>query len=703
MNLSARLKFFFLFAFFVLVFTACKKNKLKKTAWESEILLPVAHGSLGIPDLNMDSILTIDTSSLLHLVYQSTLYNLSLVEQDIKVPDTAINSVVRLDSIKIDDRKIDFPITLGMLARSDQSGVGALILALHGTTAPLPAVNNLSSNGIQLDATSIFENALIDSGYLDITIKNEFPVPIENVIFQLSNESNGQIVIQDTFPLIPKGASLTHTFDLAGKWIDGHMVGNLLNLDSPGSNGVPVLIDTNKAITISFFTHGLSIIEATAIFPAQNLIDISDEVVYDMGGPEFTSMKIRSGNLIIAAINTIEDSLKLHYTIPGAISSSGEAVDIFASAAPAPPGGSTQILKSFDLAGYTIDLTGFNHNKSNTFYNTFTAGIDSSGKLIHLSLSDSVSVTYGLQNIVPEFVKGYLGQHSFTVGPAAAPFNLFNIVKQGSISLEKADMRFSIYNHMGVEGNIRVNSITGINSKSGQQINLTAPVIGQNIPLKRAFLNPNSTGVTSILLDNQNSNIKALIENMPDQLQYQLDFSINPNGNTFNYQDFAYYDDVLQATMDLDIPISLQAQALTMLDTNTFDLGLNNEDFAPLQSATFTLYLENGFPIDAEVQVYFLDHSFNMIDSLFAGSQLIHAATLNPADCMVDQKVKSDLSADFDLSEISLINSAGYAVIKIILNTPTYNPCNGPIKIYSHYAINYKLAARLKLLLNEDL
>ncbi len=703
MNQSAKFRAILFCCLLALSLVACKKNKLKKTSWESEFLLPLMHGSIGISNLDLDSTLLVDSSGLVHLVYQSTLYNLNLVEQDISIPDTAISSVVRLDSIKIDDRKIDFPITLGMLARSDQSGVGALILALHGSTAPLPAVNNLSSNGIKLDATSIFENALIDSGYLDITVKNEFPVPIENVIFQLKNEDNGQIVVTDTFVSVLKGASLTHTYNLAGKWVDGHLVGDLLNLDSPGSGGNPVLIDTNKAIILSFFTHGLSIVEATAVFPAQNLIDVSNEVFYNMGGPEFTSMKIRSGNLVISAVNTIEDTLKLHYTIPGAISSSGQPVNIYTSADPAPPGGSSQIIKSFDLAGYTIDLSGVNHNKSNTFYNTFTAGIDSSGKLIHLSLDDSVAVSYGLQDIVPDFVKGYLGQHSFTIGPDQSAFHLFDHIGSGSISLEQANMQFSVFNHMGVEGNIRVNSIQGINSKTGQQILLSAPIIGQSIPLKRAFLNPNSTGLTSIPLNEQNSNIKTLIESMPDLLKYQLDISINPDGNSFNYQDFAYYDDVLQATLDMDIPLSLKADELSMYDTAAFNLGLSSEDANPVQSGTFTLYLDNGFPLDAKVQVYFLDKSYLPIDSLFSIPELIIAASLNPLDCMVNQSVKSELSASFDQSRIDLINSASYSLVKIVFNTPSSSNCSGPLKFYSNYSIDYKLAARFKLLLNEDL
>ncbi len=677
---------------------SCKKNP-KRAWWDTDIMIPLLNGDLTISNVAGDSLIATGDNQVLHFVYKNVLYALNL-QDDIHIPDTSVTEVISLDSIRIDNREFDYILTLGQLARADQSGFGTLILSLHGFTAPIPSVNNLTANDIDVDATSIFENALIDSGYLDITITNGFPVPITDVQFQLRNAGNGQLVITDTFAYLAPGSQETHSYNLAGKWLDGHLKADLLNLNSPGSSGNPVLIDTNDAITMHFRAHDLRLKEATAIFPAQNLIDLSNEVEYFMNGPEFTQMKIRSGRLVISAINTIEDSLRLHYSIPEAKNPAGQIVDIYSTVAPAPPGGSATIQDEFDLSGYTIQLTGKNHNKVNTFYNTFTARIDSTGKLIHLSLDDSVFVIYGLVDIVPEYVKGYLGQHTYNIGPDKTSFDLFKRIYGGSFSLDQVSLDFVVTNFMGAEGSLTVNMLEATN-KSGNVLPLNAPFIGQPVNLVRAFENPNMAGISRLHLDDQNSNIKDLIEHMPDWLTYQIDLDINPQGNAFNYQDFAHYGKVLEAAMEMDIPIEVQASSLLFADTANFSLDVNNLN--RIKSGTFSLVTQNGFPLSASVQVYFLDEAYSVIDSLFDQEAVIHSAELDPATCNSMSSVEDILKVSFDRDRLNRLKEARKSVVMVRFSTPSQSPCSGPVKFYSDYLLHYNLSVRLQVTLDENL
>ena len=47
-----------------------------------------------------------------------------------------------------------------------------------------------------------------------------------------------------------------------------------------------------------------------------------------MGGPEFTQMKIKSGEVTMYVINTIQDSIHIEYSIPGATDQYGVPVYI---------------------------------------------------------------------------------------------------------------------------------------------------------------------------------------------------------------------------------------------------------------------------------------------------------------------------------------------------------------------------------------
>lgn len=47
-----------------------------------------------------------------------------------------------------------------------------------------------------------------------------------------------------------------------------------------------------------------------------------------MGGPEFTSMEIQSGNVVIDVVSTMKDTIYIVYNIPGAVDPFGNNVSI---------------------------------------------------------------------------------------------------------------------------------------------------------------------------------------------------------------------------------------------------------------------------------------------------------------------------------------------------------------------------------------
>lgn len=55
--------------------------------------------------------------------------------------------------------------------------------------------------------------------------------------------------------------------------MDGDLIAEITNFDSPGSLGENVLIDTADAFVITMSAYDLNLLEATAIFPAQNLVN----------------------------------------------------------------------------------------------------------------------------------------------------------------------------------------------------------------------------------------------------------------------------------------------------------------------------------------------------------------------------------------------------------------------------------------------
>lgn len=670
----------------------CQRPNINDLGWEAEWLVPLAKGKLTINDA-FDSVgLVEEGDGALRLVYAYPLYTLKLSEEYISVPDTSYEEAVSLDSLFLPDQTIDYPVTLGQLARNDPSGQGQLLILFHGNFAPIPPISNLSSTDAPIDATTFFESAEIDSGYMDITIRNRFPVDITDLTFTLKNASDGSAVVNGTIPLIPAGATESRTYSLHGATVEGQLLADIDNLSTPGSTG-PVLIDTTDALNLSITVRDLTLRSARAIFPAQNLVNAQNQTTYNMGGPEFTFMKLRSGELQVTAFNTIEDSLYLDYSIPTAVDPKGNIIDIQTVVNPAPPGGSENVQLSYDLSNYNIDLKSIYGDRVNTFDNIFRVSIDSSGRLIYISLDDSVSVFYGLVDIIPEYVKGYMGQERLSVGPTISPLSFFDQFSRGRLRIEELEASLTITNPFGVDGQLEIVQLTGTNTKSGQSLSLQAPFIGQSVAVARGVENPKRPGVTTLPLHTQNSNIQAFLEALPDQVSYTLQLDINPNGNFYNYQDFAYFNDKLEAALEIEMPLSISADQLTLSQTSDFNL-LQNTNGQRLRSGKLILNAANSYPLSAAVQVYFLNNQNQVVDSLLIQPGEIAAGTLMPDQCRVTMPQSSRVEVPIDAEKMTRLQAADKVRFESRFTSVSIPECGDFVRLYADYFLDISITGQ---------
>lgn len=682
-----------------LVLLQCRRPAVNDLGWETELLLPVAQGELTIQDIVDTAWLRTDGDGALSLVYAYPLYTLRLSDEYIDVPDTSYADAVSLDSLFLPNQTIDYPVTLGQLARNDPSGQGQLLIFFHGNFAPIPAINNLSSTDAPIDATTFFESAEIESGFMDVTIKNDFPVDITDLSFVLKNASDGSAVIGGTIPLVAAGATESRSYSLQGKEVEGQLLADIDNLSTPGSTGT-VLIDTNDALALTITVRDLTLRNARAIFPAQNLINVQNQTTYNMGGPAFTFMKLRSGELRITAFNTIEDSLFLEYSIPTARGPNNEPIDIRTVVNPASPNSSEKVDLAYDLSNYTIDLKSIYGDRVNTFDNLFRVSIDSSGKLIYISLDDSVSVSYGLVDIIPEYVKGYMGQRQLQVGPTVTPLAFFEQITGGQLNVDQLTANLVITNPFGVDGLLEVVDITGRNMRTGESVALQAPFIGQGVAVERGFENPKRPGVTTLPLDEQNSNIKALLSVLPSELTYNLRMNINPNGNFYNYQDFAYFDDALTAALELELPLDIDLDALTLSQTSPFDL-FQSATAERIQSGTLRVQVENAYPIDAQLQVYFLDNQQQVIDSLLVTPGQIAAGQLLPDQCRVTTAQPTRLEVPLSAEKMAALQTATSIRFDSRFTTTSLPNCGDFVRLYDDYFMAISITGTLTYAVGE--
>ena len=415
------------------------------------------------------------------------------------------------------------------------------------------------------------------------------------------------------------------------------------------------------------------------------------ETTYSLKGSQLKMIVIKSGAINYNIISYIKEVTDFRYSFASA-SKNGVpfAIDV---EVPAAVGNTPGVYnETFDLSGYTISLTGINNDKTNTIFTSLTASVSQDGQAVNVGPSDSLIIKNTFQNFIPYFAKGYFGKNTIDIGPDETEFSVFKNITDGTIQLEDVNFELSIENPIGMDAQIYINELSSINTHTGTTINLVNANVGVPINVNRAAEGINGNIFEThkdVVLNTSNSNIKDMLENIPDKFGYSLQLITNPLGNIAGSNDFIYSDSLLKVFLNMDIPLSMVATNLTLMDTIDLNLSGNNDDEQAIKSGTLTALVDNGFPFDAELQIYLLNADNVIIDSLIATSNTIDAADVDGSFKASDKKHSEII---IPLSEVKM--DVLYATKKAILNV-IFNTSSQPqmMKIYSDYEIDLQLIA----------
>lgn len=586
----------------VLVF-ACKRQV---TRWDVKGLVPLFRTEMSLGDIDNNYLKNTSGDSSYQLVYDNLVYTGKLLE--VKVPDTTINTSFTLKKLKLLDREVTQKVTLGQ--------INPAFIFLDGMTVDVPAQDQSGLAPVNIDASEFFETATFDSGYLDIYIRNELPVSVSRIEFELRNADDNSLIGADVFLNIPENGSAVKSIDLAGKTVRKSLKGVITRLVTDASNG-QVLIDAKKGVNITLSVRQLRPNSAVAAFPSQTVIDQDQGLVMDMGGPQIKYFKVKSGKLHIQLETTIAENMSMDFRIPSA-TKNGQDIKRWITLPGSVDGSKVVKTEVIDMAGYLLDFRGKNPDVDdtvNTFHQILKVYLDSSGRKVKITLKDSIRIYYRLDELIPEYAIGYFGN---TTNPSGDGFSAFELFKglSGNISLQKFDASILIRNSVGARGGITVNKLEGENVFSGNKIALTSTTAlnSQILVLPPSFVRDDYTE-TEINLTESNSNIKSFMENLPQKIHYNIDIETNPSGNISAWKDFIFDNSRVEIYLRLQTPASFSIGGLVMRDTQFLDFGELKQP-ERLKSATLLLEIENGFPFEVALDLVLLDANMMRLDDV---------------------------------------------------------------------------------------
>jgi hypothetical protein len=404
--------------------------------------------------------------------------------------------------------------------------------------------------------------------------------------------------------------------------------------------------------------------------------------------------KIKEGVILLDVSSDINERTIATFTIPKA-KKNGVPLSITQEI---PARGNKQL--TIDVTGYDLDLTGTSGTEVNSISFMVQGKIADDGQATPINATDKFILKATFKDIKPAYLHGYFGQHSLNFTSTGEKINLFNKIKSGTLQIEDININLMIENAIGTDLQFNINNLTSLNNRTNTQVPLSHSLIGSTININRATeINtgnpPVQKTIKNYVIDINNSNIKNFIENLPDEISYQINININPMGNVSGNNDFFYNNYSFKTILTLDMPLSFIATELTLIDTLSTDLQLNNQSY--VNDGKLLLNYENFFPFSTKFELTLLDSTYSYLGTL-TNNNAVNAGILNNAFKVI-QASEGTLEFPVSNNTAKQLTNTKYIVLKAVFNTSNQNNYQ---PVYSNYYLNVDLIADFNIQFNPN-
>ncbi len=441
------------------------------------------------------------------------------------------------------------------------------------------------------------------------------------------------------------------------------------------------------------FSHTFTAIEAAAInssgkltIPFQTDIKLTpaDSIRID-------SLICSKGDLTLTITGTVNNTGSIALSIPDA---KKNGLPFNATFTPLANG-----IKTTDLSGYKFDLTRvtgkrstFRLNASITITN-LPAGSITAGKVINFNFRQHIESV--------KVLSGYLGRFFLFSDKKTENLSIFNnALTQGQFTLVDPYLKFTFSNSIGVPIQLRFSELRGTNNAKGQSLNLAG---NPGLPNPINLASPSyiaqpgapagiSTTISTYTVTNTGTGgaLNKFLNIKPNSISYNFYSLTNPGGNISEN----FVRDSSKLIVDVEVGLPLYGYAKNLAIQDTLDFKLDN--ISDAQSLLIRTIIDNGFPLEARMQVFFTDANYVRLDSLITADPFIIPAaqiTLASGELLNSSKKTSDFT--YPRERINKITGTKKILVKALLNTSGTATQN--IRIFNTYQLKVKLAVQAEI------
>ena len=398
-------------------------------------------------------------------------------------------------------------------------------------------------------------------------------------------------------------------------------------------------------------------------------------------GDKIYSANFKGGSLDINLSGNFAASGQLVFTFPGLIQNGSPVKTSFTWTY----AGSAiqQFQQSIDLTGAEVDFSK-NGTTFNYFYFTSDLTLNYDGQAV--SSTQALNLNMDIRAMQFSQATATISQRTVVSETNKFGFKFIKDLKRGYYYFDEPSINFLISNSFGVPLSVSIKQAIAHSNNRGD-LNLTGSIVGKQNMIGYPNLSQQGQSVNTFVSVNAfNSNLPNIIAWQPDSISYSFEGIINPNGNTDIH--FVLDTSRVSTNVELNLPMIGRFRNLTLTHRYDFD----GSSLSDIDNALFHLYSSNGFPIDADLQLYFLNSNGTLIDSLITDNTRVLEAGLTDNNGKVTSPTENNIDVVLQADRLAAISNATYLLLRATLNTPQNDTKS--VRIYAEDQLTIKLYAQ---------
>jgi len=420
-------------------------------------------------------------------------------------------------------------------------------------------------------------------------------------------------------------------------------------------------------------------------------INYEGTIGLDLDGLSIYGIECKQGNLNISINSDYDHDISLKLTLNDVLDASNNPLTLEFEMF---NWGTRNVSEFVDLSGYYLDID--NNELS------YSAEVSIVGSGQPIDANDEVTLDFSLSDLAFSYLEGNFSKVSIPINADTLAIPMLANAINGNVALNP-NLTIDIQNSFGVPISPDLSNIY-VRRSSGTEVRLLDE--GESNFFSGEFVLPYQQdrnelpAMLSQRINRDNSNLDEAFAELPRGIAYLLGFELSSGA-----EDTSFVTDNSSIGIDMEVEVPLEASFdITLEDTLALDLGTDQD----IEQLKLLIKTENDFPIDAYLQIYFLDDSGQMIygsdneplKAFDEQAQLLKAAQIINSSTGETQSVTIDMpiTATLDAEKVNLIQNAGSILVQA--NLLSNSEDNNMIRLYSSYGIRFSLAMQIQSSIN---